>query len=371
MRSQDFFKIDTKGWLHGTIRQLTPLQRCIWVDLLALSKEGRFPGWVAAGWDGEHEKSPLLGYKLKTLAGKLEYDRHSFRDALAEFQRRGMVVLNSDRAIRIVNWDKYQAIPAHRGEKPPQFPHPPGGEKPPNGDGSPLSGEGVVVPPHGQDAHIQPEQAETEQVTETENDGAETTDKDLKEEGWMDGEAEPPVPAVKPKEEAKLVPVPYLTKDMLREPDCDAASRCVELLLNYYANPGFNNAANLMDWYRSFAALAKTDPKLESYIRYAFEVDPFWKDKMVRRNGDPIDYIADKLGKIVLNYNEWKRKKAAAKNLKAAAHPPGATPPSTAKKTRYDITKMGIEEARKWVSEHLSDFTEKDFEDFKFRGIYG
>jgi hypothetical protein len=106
---RDFIVLNTKGWLGGTIRLLPPLRRCIWIDLLAVSREGRFPGYVAMGKEGRK----LVGWPVKRLAGKLGYNYQAFKQALDEFARQDRIVMDEARAIRIVNWDKYQFIPSY------------------------------------------------------------------------------------------------------------------------------------------------------------------------------------------------------------------------------------------------------------------
>jgi len=110
---RDFIVLNTKGWLGGTIRLLPPLRRCIWIDLLAMSREGRFPGYVAMGKEG----GKLVGWPIKRLAGKLGYNYQAFKQALDEFVSQDRIVMDEARAIRIVNWDKYQFIPSYGCER--------------------------------------------------------------------------------------------------------------------------------------------------------------------------------------------------------------------------------------------------------------
>jgi hypothetical protein len=109
---RDFITLNVKGWLGGTVRMLTPTRRSIWIDLLAMSGDGRFPGWVATGYEG----GKLVGWKVKTLATRLGYNYQAFKQALDLFKEQGRIEITEEEAIRIVNWDKYQFIPSHRCE---------------------------------------------------------------------------------------------------------------------------------------------------------------------------------------------------------------------------------------------------------------
>ena len=47
-----WIKFDVQSWLSGTTRWIaTGIQCAFWLDLLAQSGNGRFPGWVCAGQD--------------------------------------------------------------------------------------------------------------------------------------------------------------------------------------------------------------------------------------------------------------------------------------------------------------------------------
>lgn len=98
-------------WLDGTTRfELTPEQRLLWIDLLALAGRSRFPGMIYPGV-GEGEKK--IGYPLSYLAGVLSFQPDGLRNALDILSRHGHITITESATdcliIGIVNWDKYQS----------------------------------------------------------------------------------------------------------------------------------------------------------------------------------------------------------------------------------------------------------------------
>ena len=64
----DWLKLYTDGWLRGSIRvQLTPTERSIWADMLALASESRVRGTVCL--------SKGVPYPIDMLAAVLQVPR--------------------------------------------------------------------------------------------------------------------------------------------------------------------------------------------------------------------------------------------------------------------------------------------------------
>jgi hypothetical protein len=98
-------------WLDGTTRfELTPEQRLLWVDLLALAGRSRFPGMIYPGV-GENDKK--IGYPISYLAGVLSFQPGGLREALTILERHGHILIDEPSSdcfvISISNWDKYQS----------------------------------------------------------------------------------------------------------------------------------------------------------------------------------------------------------------------------------------------------------------------
>jgi hypothetical protein len=104
--SRSWIKLWVNEWLTGTVRwQLTPQQRSIWADLLALAGRSRFPGIVCSGeTNGTLEPFPM-DYLCSVF-------RCSLKDAKAAFElykAQGRISIDKTGVIQIVNWDKYQS----------------------------------------------------------------------------------------------------------------------------------------------------------------------------------------------------------------------------------------------------------------------
>jgi len=96
-----WIKLWTKEWLDGTIRfDLTPEERSIWVDLLALAGDSRVPGIIQSG-----KNSP---FPHSYLASRLQISVDLFETTIAKLISQQRISENNE-GIHILNWDKYQA----------------------------------------------------------------------------------------------------------------------------------------------------------------------------------------------------------------------------------------------------------------------
>lgn len=99
-------KLWVSEWLDGTMRfQMTPAQRGIWADLLALAGSSRTAGIIGPGETG----GIADGFPLDYLASILRVDLETLKDALAAFRQQQRIDVNERGAIAIVNWAKYQS----------------------------------------------------------------------------------------------------------------------------------------------------------------------------------------------------------------------------------------------------------------------
>jgi len=103
---RSWIKLWVSEWLTGTVRwQLSPQQRAIWADLLALAGTSRFPGVVCSG----ETNGQLEPYPMDYLCSVFRCEDHDVRDALHLFETQARIAIDERGVIRITNWDKYQS----------------------------------------------------------------------------------------------------------------------------------------------------------------------------------------------------------------------------------------------------------------------
>jgi len=108
---RQWVKLWVNEWLDGTSRfELTPQQRLLWIDLLALAGRSRFPGEIYAGLAGNGSK---VGYPIAYLAGVLQMDEVTTNNALKLLKEHCHITLDESApeqyVIGIINWEKYQS----------------------------------------------------------------------------------------------------------------------------------------------------------------------------------------------------------------------------------------------------------------------
>jgi len=87
--------------LNGSVRyQLTPAERSVWVDLLALAALGPAPGLIA-----DNDSRP---FPLAFLANRLNIKVALLQNTIKKCAEEGRII-HSDGLIRISNWDAYQS----------------------------------------------------------------------------------------------------------------------------------------------------------------------------------------------------------------------------------------------------------------------
>ena len=101
MKRPLWIKLWTEEWLDGSIReQLTPEERSVWADLLALAGRSRHPGLIQAGND--------TPYSCSYLASRFVISEELLERTLGKCEMQGRIKQDG-KGITIVNWEKYQA----------------------------------------------------------------------------------------------------------------------------------------------------------------------------------------------------------------------------------------------------------------------
>ena len=116
----DWVKIHTSGWLRGSIRaQLTPAERSVWADLLALAGENR-----VEERRGIIERAKGIPYTREKLAELLDIDVDLLNSTIYKCvsdenadDTTARLLLYPDETLEIGNWHKYQDVPNHVKEK--------------------------------------------------------------------------------------------------------------------------------------------------------------------------------------------------------------------------------------------------------------
>lgn len=104
-----WIKLWVHEWLDGTTRfELDEKERGVWVDLMALAGDSKFPGIIASG----QLNGVLRGYPLSYLSGKLVISMETLKSTLQKCEQYGKIKVekNSEEyVIRITNFAKYQS----------------------------------------------------------------------------------------------------------------------------------------------------------------------------------------------------------------------------------------------------------------------
>lgn len=104
--SRSWVKLWVNEWLTGTVRwQLTPQQRSIWADLLALAGRSRYPGLVCSG----ETNGVLSPFPMDYLCSVFRCSEPDVQEAFRLFVEQGRIVIDGTGVIQIVSWDKYQS----------------------------------------------------------------------------------------------------------------------------------------------------------------------------------------------------------------------------------------------------------------------
>jgi len=113
-----WFKVDSQGWIEGSIRvTLSPVQRSVWIDLLALASECRVR-------DGTLRYAPDLPMSRQFIAERLRIPLETLNDAIEACSQdknkdddKHRIEIWDDGTIQITNWEYYQSVPFKRGHE--------------------------------------------------------------------------------------------------------------------------------------------------------------------------------------------------------------------------------------------------------------
>ena len=95
-------KLHVTGWLHGSIRwQLTPEERGVWADILALSGE---IGQEGAICDNDGRALPL-----KFIAAQFNIKPSLLKRVIDKNVAEGRLVIEDNGSLRLANWSRYQS----------------------------------------------------------------------------------------------------------------------------------------------------------------------------------------------------------------------------------------------------------------------
>lgn len=108
--SRRWIKLWVDPWFKGTVRfTLDHRERSIWIDLLVMAGQSRFPGIICAGI----ENGPYVGFPIRYLAGQVDISENDLKQILEKFETQDRIGIQRDEAGRLIitvkNWDKYQA----------------------------------------------------------------------------------------------------------------------------------------------------------------------------------------------------------------------------------------------------------------------
>jgi hypothetical protein len=116
-RNYPWIKLWTRGWLTGTIRgNMTPAERSVWADLLAMANESRVRGTICRAKGVPYERSYLANYldvPIELLNSTIEKCLGD-KNAQDDLHR---IEVSADGCIVISNWQKYQAKPEGKGKR--------------------------------------------------------------------------------------------------------------------------------------------------------------------------------------------------------------------------------------------------------------
>jgi len=117
----DWFKLHSKGWLTGSIRQqLTAEERSVWADLLAMANECRTRGVIARAQGIPYSREYLanhFGVSQELLNSTIEKCRADANDPGRSIREGHRIEVLEDGTIVITNWEQYQAVPLRRGRE--------------------------------------------------------------------------------------------------------------------------------------------------------------------------------------------------------------------------------------------------------------
>ncbi len=95
-----FFKVDGYNVLHGSLRKDTPVEKCVWLSLMAMCSLSRVWGIIAAN-NGE-------SYDDEYLAFMCNVTMDDYANAISHHISMNRLNRLPNGSLQVINWDKYQ-----------------------------------------------------------------------------------------------------------------------------------------------------------------------------------------------------------------------------------------------------------------------
>jgi len=118
MRTWRFCKIDTGGWLDGSIRMdLTPAERGVWMDLISLASETRERDGTLNFAPGKPMSKEYIANRLRIPLDLLESTiKACKKDSNKENNGVQRIMEYPDGTLYLPNYMHYQAVPRNRSK---------------------------------------------------------------------------------------------------------------------------------------------------------------------------------------------------------------------------------------------------------------
>jgi len=119
MPSYQWFKVDTAGWLEGSIRaDLDMEQRGIWIDILALASRSRLRDGTLRFAEGKPMAREYIAATLQIPLEKLNKTIEICSEDKNAYDDKHRLEIWGDGTIQITNWERYQAVPLDKKRLP-------------------------------------------------------------------------------------------------------------------------------------------------------------------------------------------------------------------------------------------------------------
>ena len=119
MPGYQWFKVDTAGWLEGSIRSdLDMEQRGIWIDILALASRCRLRDGTLRFAEGKPMSRERIAAILNVPLDKLDKTIEICSEDKNIYDDKHRLEIWEDGTIQITNWERYQAVPPDKKQLP-------------------------------------------------------------------------------------------------------------------------------------------------------------------------------------------------------------------------------------------------------------
>ena len=118
MGTWSWFKVETEGWLQGSIRMdLSPEQRGIWIDLLALASNTRLRDGTLRFAPGKPMPREWIASTLRVTVELLNSAIEACLADTNKHDNKHRIEIWKDGTIELTNFAMYQAIPEGKKKK--------------------------------------------------------------------------------------------------------------------------------------------------------------------------------------------------------------------------------------------------------------